>query len=181
MKFEEIETDRLILRIVTPAVYDFIYTNFSIEEQLKFLGLSSKEELESEKQKYGKGLEMYNKSMVGFQMIDKTSQKVIGLCGFHTWYVEHRRAEIGYSLFDDAYKRKGFMSEALPPIIDYGFVTMNLHRIEAFISPHNTPSLKLVQKLNFSKEGILREHFFVNNKMEDSAVFSLLKKEWESP
>lgn len=177
MEFEKLITDRLILRILTPEVYDFIYKNLSEEEQIKFLGLSSEEELNTEKNKYDNGLSMFNKSFRGFQLIDKESDKIIGWCGYHTWYIDHNRAEIGYGLFDDAFKQKGFMSEALPPIIEYGFRIMKLHRIEAFIASYNIPSLRLVDKLNFKKEGVLREHYFVNDRMEDSVVFSLLKSE----
>lgn len=179
MKIEKLTTDRLILRILTPEVYDFIFKTYSTEEQMKFLGLSSAKDLTTEKNKHTKGFSMYNKTMVGFHLIDKASQKVIGLCGFHTWYIDHHRAEIGYSLYDDAFKQKGLMSEALPPIIEYGFVTMNLHRIEALVATYNIPSLKLLNKFNFKKEGVLREHYFVNDQMEDSVVFSLLKHEWD--
>lgn len=178
MKFEKLITDRLILRILTPEVYDYIYQNFSPVEQMKFLGLSSEEELATEKGKYDKGLSMFNKSFRVFQLIDKSSEKIIGWCGYHTWYVDHNRAEIGYGLFDDAFKQKGFMSEALLPIIEYGFVTMKLHRIEAFAASYNIPSLKLLGKMNFKKEGVLREHYFVNDRMEDSVVYSLLKNEF---
>jgi ribosomal-protein-alanine N-acetyltransferase len=62
MKIEELTTNRLILRILTPEVYDFIYQNFTTEEQMKFLGLSLTEELATEKNKYYQGLSMFNKS-----------------------------------------------------------------------------------------------------------------------
>ena len=178
MKIEELTTDRLILRILTPEVYDFIYKNLSKIEQIKFLGLSSEEELTTERNKYDNGLSMFNKSFRVFQLIDKSSEKIIGWCGYHTWYVEHNRAEIGYGIFDESFKQKGLMSEALERIVEYGFITMNLHRIEAFIASYNIASLRLVDKLNFKKEGILREHYFINNQMEDSVVFSLLKHEF---
>ena len=178
MEFEKLTTDRLILRIVTPEVYDFIYQNFSEEEQMSFLGLSSKEELATEKNKYKNGLSMFNKSFRGFLLIDKSSEIIIGWCGYHTWYTEHNRAEIGYNISIESYKQKGLMSEALERIVEYGFVTMNLHRIEAFVATYNVPSLKLMGKMNFKKEGVLREHYFVNNQMEDSVVFSLLKNEF---
>jgi ribosomal-protein-alanine N-acetyltransferase len=51
MKIEELTTDRLILRILTPEVYDFIYQNLPTEEQMKFLGLSSTEDLATAKNK----------------------------------------------------------------------------------------------------------------------------------
>jgi len=179
MKFEKLTTDRLILRILSPEVYDFIYQNFTTEEQMKFLGLSSVEELAKEKNKHDQGLSMFNKSFRGFQLIDKVTDKIIGWCGYHTWYTEHSRAEIGYNISIESYKQRGLMSEALKPILEYGFTKMNLYRIEALAASYNIASLKLLDKMNFKKEGVLREHYFVNDRMEDSVVFSLLKREWD--
>lgn len=56
---------------------------------------------------------------------------------------------------------------------------MKLNRIEAFIGPKNQASIKLINKLNFVKEGHLREHYSENNRIEDSIVYSLLRKEYE--
>ena len=61
---------------------------------------------------------------------------------------------------DDNYKQKGLMSEAVEAIIDYGFNALRLHRIEAFIGPDNVASLRLIKKMHFVQEGILREHYF---------------------
>jgi len=180
MKFTELTTERLILRMLTPDVFDFIFKNYTEDELVEFFGLSSSDELAKEKDKYAKGHTMYNKSMLGFHLMDKATRKVIGLCGFHTWYIEHNRAEIGYGLYDDSFKGKGFMSEAIVPIVEYGFKVMKLHRMEALISPDNTASLKLVGKLGFVKEGQLREHYYVNDQMVDSVVFSLLRREYIS-
>jgi len=84
---------------------------------------------------------------------------------------------LGYALFNDANKGKGFMTEAVKEIIAYGFESMNLHRIEAYVAPDNIPSLNLMSKFSFTKEGLLREHYFYNEKYDDSIVFSLLRSE----
>jgi ribosomal-protein-alanine N-acetyltransferase len=175
MRFEILSTEHLSLRKLTPEVFDYIYTMYSDEALLDFLGLMSGEALAIEKEKHKKGLSTFNKSFLYFQVISKKTDTLIGWCGYHTWYLDHNRAEIGYGLFDENVKRKGFMTEALKPIIDYGFYKMNLHRIEAFISPENAASIKLVEKFGFKKEGVLKEHYLKNGIMEDSAVYSLLK------
>lgn len=176
MVFEELKTERLILRKLTPEVYRFVHKNYSDSELSQFFGLTTTEELEKEKTKYKNGTTTYNKSFVIFHLLDATTGTFLGGCGFHTWYIEHARAEIGYQLLHDSEKGKGLMSEALGAIIDYGFNTMNLNRIEAFVGPDNTPSLKLMEKFGFKKEGVLKSHYFKNNKMENSVVFGLLKK-----
>ncbi len=178
MKFEEIITDRLILRKFTQGSFDSIYSELSQDEQLDVLGLNSIEKLMEEKEKYKNGLSAHNKKFLYHQLLDKKTSAIIGWCGFHTWYTDHNRAEIGYGLFDDSYKSKGIMSEAIEPIVNYGFINMHLERIEAFVSPNNTHSIKLLQRMKFKKEGILKHHYLHNSKMEDSIVFALLKFEY---
>jgi [ribosomal protein S5]-alanine N-acetyltransferase len=181
MTFEILETARLKLRKLTPEVFDYIFTNYINEELKSFLGLNADQELEKERDKHQKGLATYNRSFLYFQLIDKNTDTIIGGCGYHTWYLDHARAEIGYGLFQEHYKGKGLMSEALLPIIDYGFNTMHLNRIEALIGPENTPSLQLVKRLHFTQEGYLRQHYIIHNgQIVDSILFSLLRSEYQS-
>ena len=70
------------------------------------------------------------------------------------------------------------MKEGIKRILDYGFNEMGLNRVEAMIGSYNEPSLKLVRSLGFVKEGLLREHYCKNGELQDSIVFSLLKKEY---
>jgi ribosomal-protein-alanine N-acetyltransferase len=179
MHFDTLSTRRLTLRKLTPDVFHFIYRHYDDAALKKFFHLPSDEALQKERDKYSRGISTFNRSFLYFQIIDSTSGEIIGWCGFHTWYTDHDRAEIGYMLTDDNYKAKGIMSEAMAPVIAYGFQQMNLHRIEAFIGPDNVPSLKLAKKFGFREEGRLREHYFKSNVHEDSLVFSLLKAEWE--
>ncbi|MEH0154849.1 GNAT family protein [Limibacter armeniacum] len=166
------------MRKLTQATYDFIFAHFTDIQLMTFLGIPNTTELTKEKKKYEGGLSTHNRSFLNFLLIDKSTDKVIGSCGFHTWYIDHNRAEIGYALSDESAKNKGYMSEALQQIIAYGFEKMELHRIEAFVGPENAPSVKLVEKHGFTKEGHLKEHYLKNGKFEDSLVYALLKKDF---
>jgi ribosomal-protein-alanine N-acetyltransferase len=179
MTFEDLFTDRLILRKITPEIQAWIYGNYDDPEIMELFGFATETELNVGKEKYAKGLSMHNRSSVNFLLLDKDSGKTIGGCGFHTWYPEHLRAEIGYAILNDELKGKGLMSEAMAPIIDYGFNRMNLNRIEALIGPGNTPSIKLVTKFGFVKEGYLREHYNKKGEIQDSLAFSLLRREYK--
>lgn len=180
MEIEKLNTPRLKLRKVTPEVYEYILHHFSKEELMSFFGFTSHEQLNKERERFDKGMTTFNKSFLLFHLIDKENEKNIGWCGFHTWYVDHKRAEIGYVLTDKNFRDKGLMSEAIASIVEYGFTKMNLHRIEAFVGEDNVPSLKLMKKMKFVKEGVLREHYLINEKMEDSIVYSLLKKDYKN-
>jgi len=179
VKFEELKTKRLTLRKLTPEVYRYVFENFTEDELVKFFGFNANDELFTEEEKYRQGLSTFNKSFLLFHIILNDSKKVIGWCGYHTWYLSHFRAELGYVLSNEEHMNKGIMTEALAPVIDYGFNKMDLHRIEAFTAPGKSASLTLLEKHNFKKEGHLREHYFKNNKMEDSVLFALLKSEYQ--
>ncbi|MES2617011.1 MAG: GNAT family protein [Bacteroidota bacterium] len=178
MQFETFDIGRVILRLLTPEHYKYIFSHYTNDELKGFLGVSSDEALQIERNKSDKGFTAYNRSMRLFQVIDKVSGRVIGACGLHNWYADHRRSEIGYHMMDESFKNKGIMSEVLAFVVNYGFTVMHLHRIEALIGTQNMPSQKLVKKLNFKQEGLLKEHYFVNSRFEDSMVFALLKSEY---
>ncbi|MBT8195293.1 MAG: GNAT family N-acetyltransferase [Bacteroidia bacterium] len=180
MDLEQLFTDRLILREFSPTVADDVFLNYSEKDQMKFLGLQLKSELQKEQQNYKDGLSTFNRKFLYFHLIIKESKKLIGWCGYHTWYINHQRAELGYILTDSSEKGKGYMSEAIIPVIKFGFDKMKLNRIEAFTGLENTPSIKLLNKFNFTFEGQLREHYFTKNKLEDSKLYSLLKSEYNS-
>ncbi|AWI26174.1 GNAT family N-acetyltransferase [Flavobacterium pallidum] len=177
MTFDTIDTPRLQLRLLTPEVFQYIYQHFTDPELMVFLGLDSEEKLAVEKEKFSKGLSTHNKSFRYFNILEKNEGKIIGWCGFHTWYMDHARAEVGYGLYDDAYKKQGIMTEALNYVIQYGFDEMQLHRIEALTATYNIASIKLLENSGFTTEGVLREHYLIDGKWEDSVVFSLLKNE----
>ena len=174
-----LKTDRLLLRALTPEIYKEVFSTYNDDELMRFFGCRSVAELDEERKKNEAGLSMFRKSLLIFQLIEKESGEVIGWCGYHTWYLPHFRAEIGYSLSDESKKRKGYMKEALPVVLDYGFRVMGMKRVEAFLSLENLPSLRLVSSLGFKQEGTLRDHYFTNGKQEDSTVFSLLLSEYE--
>lgn len=126
-----------------------------------------------------KGMETHRLSLLFFLLIDKQNRIPIGECGFHTWNKTHNRAELFYSIRNDSDKQKGYMTEALQAVLAFGFTELNLHRIEALVADWNTPSLKLLLRYGFTKEGTMREDYVENGKHEDSDCYSLLVWEWE--
>ena len=175
MTFETINTERLTLRKIDPEKIKEILDLQSTEEQKRLLGVSTNEDLEKERKRVEGGYETFNKKLLIFHILWKDNEEVLGWCGFHCWYVDHRRAEIGYQIFNDQNWGKGIMSEAMKAVIEYGFGTMNLHRIEAFIGSENKASLRLAEKNGFVKEGVLKEHYCNKGVMEDSVVFGLVR------
>lgn len=178
MNEEYIHTDRLLLRKVDPERIHRLYTVSDIEEIKSFYGFDSIAQVQKEQLNYEKGIRTYNRSFLYFHLLDRQEEKVIGWCGYHTWYTEHDRAEIGYELFKEESKKQGLMTEAMQAILSYGFSTMDLQRVEAMIGEDNVASIRLVEKFGFQKEGRLRGHYKTNGVYEDSLIFGLLKEEF---
>lgn len=177
MNLETISTERLLLKKITPQELKLIFRNYAKEEVKSLLGLVNDEQYTLEKQKSDQGHTSYNRTILLFLLVDKVSGNTIGRCGFHNWLLSHQRAELGYVLSAIEDRQKGLMSEALKAIIDYGFSVLNLHRIEAMTSKDNFASIRLLEKNGFTKEAVLREHFYADGIFYDSVVFSKLKIE----
>jgi len=177
MNFKLIETERLLLKGLSPEDMTAIFEQNLKPKIMTILGHRSETDYEKEYHKYKNGYAAYNRSFLLFLLVDKTTDKIIGRCGLHNWNTDHWRAEIGYVMEDEDYKKQGLMGEAVEAIIDYGFTFLNLHRLEALVGKENIPSLRLMEKNNFIREGVLREHYYVAGKFEDSIVFSKLQEE----
>lgn len=83
---------------------------------------------------------------------------------------------IGYSL-DRKQNGKGYMTKAVKLVVDYGFNDLKLHRIEAGVMPHNIPSMKVLEKAGFHKEGIAIENVKINGKWENHQTLAIVNKE----
>lgn len=178
MNFEIIETERLILKGISDDVMKDIFNTLPKEEIKELLGHQSDEDFEKELQKHLQGYASYRSRFILFLLVDKTTGKTVGRCGIHNWNREHNRGEIGYNMVDENEKRKGLMTEAATAVLQYGFETMKLHRIEALVGPNNVPSLKIIDKLGFQKEGVFRGHWLVDGKYEDTHAFAILRDEY---
>lgn len=85
----------------------------------------------------------------------KCDDKLIGTAGYNSLMLLNRKCEISYDL-DHEYWGKGVMIRSWKEIIKYSFETLNLRRIQASVVKTNKRSIKLLEKLGFQKEGILR-------------------------
>ena len=88
-----------------------------------------------------------------------------------------RRAEVGYVLAQPHWG-KGLAGEATAALIEYGFGTLGLHRLEAELDPRNDASARVLDRLGFAREGLLRERCIVGDEVSDSLIMGLLQAEW---
>jgi ribosomal-protein-alanine N-acetyltransferase len=179
-KFPRLQTERLILRELEPTDQEFVHQHFADPDITFYL---HDEEPIATRQEAQAIIDFYTepgtKSYHRWVIVNKQDYKPIGTCGFHKWEKRHSRVEIGYDL-DKEFWNKGFMTEALIEVLKFVFTNMEVNRIEALVHPHNLASIKLLEKLRFQKEGLMREYYFQMGKFHDSLIFSLLRKEWHS-
>ncbi|HET9655031.1 MAG TPA: GNAT family N-acetyltransferase [Kineosporiaceae bacterium] len=91
-----------------------------------------------------------------------------------------RRAEIGYALRRDAWGH-GYAGEAAAAVVGYAFTGLDLNRLEADIDPRNEASARLLDRLGFRQEGLLRQRWIVADEICDSAWYGLLREDWTPP
>jgi [ribosomal protein S5]-alanine N-acetyltransferase len=103
----------------------------------------------------------------------KDSREVVGDCGLFNGVLHSRRAEIGYCLGRQHWG-KGFMAEAVDALIEHGFTRVGLRRIEADIDPRNRPSIQLIERLGFKREGYLRERWMMGDEVADTVLYGLI-------
>lgn len=174
-----LETERLLLVKISPRDLIHIINELSEAEAKEFFAYDD-EAYQKHRFMCEKGMETFSLSLLIFLLVDKQRMQAIGDCGFHSWNAKHRRAELFYGLRQDSDKQKGYMSEALPHIIRYGFENLALHRICAYVANWNTPSVRLIQKNKFTFEGTAREDYNVDGVNDSSDVYSLLIHEWKN-
>jgi ribosomal-protein-alanine N-acetyltransferase len=104
---------------------------------------------------------------------DKTTDQCLGLVNYHDGHIRNKRAAIGY-IVDPAHCRRGVATEAVSAMIRFCFQDLGLHRLQAFIHPDNGPSWKLIGKLGFRREGLLRENLRVGEEWRDDLLYALL-------
>ncbi|MBT3393609.1 MAG: GNAT family N-acetyltransferase [Waddliaceae bacterium] len=99
--------------------------------------------------------------------------KLIGVISLMNVDKKNQKAEIGYWLGKKFWGR-GFMTEAVAKVLEFGFQTLKLHRIDASLYSGNIASQKVLMKSGFVLEGTLRESKKIDNKYHDELWFGIL-------
>ncbi len=98
---------------------------------------------------------------VVFAIISDDDKNIhIGNVGLHKIDWIHRSAELGIVIGEKDYQGKKIGKNAWQLITNYGFQTLNLHRIYALIMENNLSSIKCAEGAGFSKEGFIKDYFF---------------------
>ena len=91
---------------------------------------------------------------------------------------ENANAELGYWI-GLPYWGKGYCTEAVQAVVQYGFEVIGLHRIQASHFSDNPASGRVMQKIGMSYEGCRRQHVLKWGKFEDLELYGILKSDWQ--
>jgi [ribosomal protein S5]-alanine N-acetyltransferase len=175
-----LETERLILRKVTLNDVEDMHDYGSNDDVTKYVTWETHKTLSDSKGFVNFVLNQYENGKVAPWGIEyKENGKFIGTIDFVSWQVNHHIAEIGYVISPD-YWGKGITTEAANEIIKFGFIHMDLVRIQARCFVENRGSERVMEKTGMSFEGIIRKGMFVKGKHQDLKMYSILREEFSS-
>lgn len=105
--------------------------------------------------------------------------KLIGTIGLYEMNARHQRA-IWRIRLDPTEQGKGYATEAINLMLDYGFNTLNLNKIISDSFADNAAIVNLTLKLGFKKEGLLEGHYFHKGEFRDAFQFGLLRDDFNN-
>lgn len=114
-----------------------------------------------------------------FLITDGIDESFIGVISLDLGKEKYRNGEVWYKL-DPLKWGKGYGTQALKTIIEFGFNALNLHRIECGCSINNIASIRVMEKAAMTKEGILRSLLPLEDGWHDGCIYSILKSEWNA-
>jgi [ribosomal protein S5]-alanine N-acetyltransferase len=168
-------TPRLTLRPLRDEDAEPLFSMWSDKEAMRYFSFPAMTSLDQAKDRIARKRPM---AAEGHDLICvitlQTTGEVIGDCALFRVDEQCLRAEIGFSL-QRAHWKCGYMAEAVSALIEHAFGTVGLRRLEADIDPRNVASGRLLERMGFVREGLLRERWVVDGEVSDSALYGLLE------
>ena len=112
-----------------------------------------------------------------FLIFDSTSDELLGgltLGGIRRGVAQ--AATLGYWM-GAPHAGKGRMTRAVAVVVRFGFDSLRLHRIEAACIPDNAPSIALLERNGFQREGFARAYLKIDDAWRDHILLALLEGE----
>lgn len=112
-----------------------------------------------------------------FAMVQKKTDTFMGVIGFRP-NQQHFRAEVGYWI-GVPYWGNGYTTEALHRVIQFGFETLKLNRIQASYRTDNPASGRVMEKAGMQYEGTLRQMMFRDGEFTDLSYRAILREDYD--
>lgn len=181
MNFQPLSTSRLDLIRVSERHIDALYTILSDSRVTQYYGIDPLTSREEAKQIIASFDQTFStRRGVRWGMIDRSTGRFIGTVGLNNWSPYAKKAELGFELHPDFW-RQGYVSEAVQEIIRFSFEELALYRLGAVTFLENEASYRLLEKLGFAFEGVLRGYLFQGEQSYDARMYGLLRTDAMTP
>jgi ribosomal-protein-alanine N-acetyltransferase len=177
-----LETERLVLRPVTEADATAVFLYASNPAVTRFTLFETHQTLDDSRwfaEEYARS-RYASREPDPFGIVLKTDplKTVVGTLGAHWASQPNLTMEFGYSLAEP-YWGRGLVAEAARAVIRYVFEEYAVERLQAQVFAGNDASERVLQKLGFAREGVLRSLVLRRGRWWDITMYSLLRAEWE--
>ena len=173
----EILTERIKLRLIEFSDLNSIHKLHSLPETDEFNALGIPEDIEETKSIITPWIAENKLSKIKnytFAIENRLDREFIGLFGLKLGNEKYKRAEVWYKIHSDFWK-KGYATESLKAVINFGFESLQLHRIEAGCAVENIGSIKVLEKSGMLREGRLRQVLPLKSGWSDNFEYSILE------
>lgn len=113
-----------------------------------------------------------------FAIVDKATDQLLGNCSLFNLNLRNSIGELGIFIGESAYLDKGYGTEAINLLLDYGFNIYNLHNIMLEVYAYNTRAIKSYLKCGFQFAGRRREEKKIGGQRFDLLYMDILKDEF---
>ena len=115
---------------------------------------------------------------IRFSVRTLADDKLIGNVSLWVNSWTHSEAWVGILIGERDYWSKGFGTDAMRLIVQYGFTEINLRRISLSLNSYNPRALKSYEKVGFKMEGAMRGEMLREGQRSDSYFMGILREEW---
>ena len=113
-----------------------------------------------------------------FAIIRKSDDTLIGNCGLNSVDFIDGTATVGIFIGDSDNQNKGYGSEALRALLNYGFGVLNLNNIALKVFDFNERAINCYKKVGFKEYGVRHKSYYVNNEYHDTILMEILKDDF---
>lgn len=176
--FPVLTTERLVLRATAPHDVQAVFDLESDPVAMRYWSRPPMQHLSEAQASVERAMQYFaERSGLRWAITRPSDDLMLGHCSLFEFNEQCGRAEIGYGL-DRRHWGQGLMNEALTAVVGYAFGALGARRLEADIDPRNLASVRALERLGFSREGLLRERWVVADEISDSLLMGLLAREW---
>jgi RimJ/RimL family protein N-acetyltransferase len=120
----------------------------------------------------------HGKEAYDFAICLVDGERPIGAASLFRLDLENGSAELGISIGEKDEWGKGYGTDAVRALVDFGFGELRLERIHLEVWTENPRARRVYEKVGFVHEGTLRHDRFEHGEHTDGDVMSMLREEW---